>query len=84
MSLREYITFNLPRTVVSDMIDWLAAFGPTAGAPAKMLRELRPALNRDRHRENIARIENVLGPLGDGDVLEAIADALEAGAEVER
>lgn len=75
--LREVVSFYLDREVVDESIKWLQSFGASRGVPAALLAELKPALNRDRHREAVARIESVIGELGGGDVLEAIASRLE-------
>ncbi len=84
MALEEYVAFYLRRRTVERTVEWLESAvawldssGSSTGVSATLLRELRQALNRDRHREALTRIEEALGDLGDGDALEGIARIVE-------
>lgn len=81
MSLAEYTTITLPRALVERSITALQSIGVAAGPLGDLLVELNASLNRDRHRQAIARITAVLGELGPGDLLTEVARALERPVE---
>lgn len=82
--LSEYINTILPRALVKSAATILAeANDPRLDA---FTLALERALDRDHHRESLAAIKSILGDLGPGDALAAVASKLAevgTGASVE-
>lgn len=81
MKLAEYTTITIPRGLVERSVASLQSMGVSAGPLGDLLVELHVSLNRDRHRQAIARIVALVGELGPGDLLEEVARALERPVE---
>jgi len=77
MSLKEYTSVVIPRALVERSVAALQSMGVSAGPLGDLLVELNRSLDRDHHRKSIARITAIVGELGDGDLLDGIAMALE-------
>lgn len=78
-NLHEYVSLVIPRALVERTLAALEILDTTGLlGPLEELRiDLEQSLDRDLHQESILRIQHVLGDLGAGDLLPAIADAVE-------
>jgi hypothetical protein len=77
--LTDYIKIILPRAIVVRALAILAEIEDEHLDGFTL--ELERALDRDHHRVSLAAIVEVLGDLGQGDALRAIADRLAVGTE---